>query len=138
MTIELLLINLDHVGIAVRDLDGSLALFEKLYGVSPMHRDRVESQGVEEAMLAVGGSFVQLLQPTTDDSPVGRFLRKRGEGMHHLAFAVADLEAALRHLISEGVRVIDEEPRIGGQGKRIAFVHPAAFGGTLIELVESP
>ncbi|NNC42066.1 MAG: methylmalonyl-CoA epimerase [Acidimicrobiia bacterium] len=133
-----MLINLDHVGIAVENLNESLATFKELYGVEPMHRETVASQGVEEAMLSVGGSYVQLLQPIDEDGPVARFLRQRGQGMHHLAFAVADIEAALRHLESQGARLVDVEPRIGGQGKRIAFVHPRSFGGTLIELVESP
>lgn len=136
--VELLLINLDHVGIAVEDLDASLADFKRMYGVDPSHREVVESQGVEEAMLAVGGSFVQLLQPMDDDGPVARFIQKRGPGLHHLAFAVADVAAALTHLEAEGAELIDSKPRIGGWGKTIAFVHPRAFAGTLIELVESP
>lgn len=134
----MLLINLDHIGIAVHDLDAALGSFRRQYGVDPVHRETVASQGVEEAMLAVGGSYVQLLQPLDDEGPVARFLAKRGEGMHHLAFAVADLELALAHLEAEGAELIDRRPRIGGWGKRIAFVHPRAFGGTLIELVESP
>ena len=88
-------------------------------------------------MIAVGGSFVQLLQPLGDDTPVGRFLATRGEGLHHVALAVADIEQALEHLKREGARLVDEEPRIGGGGNRIAFVHPKAFAGTLVELVES-
>ncbi len=129
--------NLDHVAIAVHDLDAALAEYERLYGVTPLHRERVEEQGVEEAMLAVGGSFVQLLQPLSEETPVGRFLATRGEGMHHIAFAVTDIEAALAHLRAEGARLIDETPRIGGRGARIAFVHPRQTTGTLIELVET-
>ncbi len=106
--------------------------------MSPLYREVVEEQGVEEAMLPVGGSFVQLLQPLDSHSPVGRFLAKRGEGMHHVAFAVADIDAALAHLSEQGARLIDESPRIGGRGARIAFVHPKEFAGTLIELVEHP
>jgi methylmalonyl-CoA/ethylmalonyl-CoA epimerase len=128
--------NLDHVGIAVHDLDAALARFREQYGVEPLYRQVVETQGVDEAMVPVGGSFVQLLQPLHPDTPVGRFLEKRGEGMHHMAFAVADIEAALEHLAGQGARLIDEKPRIGGGGHRIAFVHPKAFAGTLIELVE--
>lgn len=128
--------NLDHIGIAVRDLDAALADYEALYGIRPLHREVVEEQGVEEAMLAVGGSFVQLLQPLSPESPVGRFLEKNGEGMHHMAFAVADIEVALADLIEEGARLIDEQPRIGGRGAKIAFVHPKQTAGTLIELVE--
>ena len=132
------LINLHHIGIAVRDLDASLAEYQRQYGVEPSHREVVESQGVEEAMIPVGGSYVQLLQPSASDTPVGRFLDKRGEGLHHVAYAVADLEQALAHLEAEGVDLIDKEPRIGGRGTRIAFVHPSALAGTLIELVELP
>ena len=128
--------NLDHVALAVVDLDEALARFGGQYGVEPLYRQTVEEQGVEEAMIPVGGSFVQLLQPLAPDTPVGRFLERRGEGMHHIAFAVGDIEAALAHLASTGVRLIDREPRIGGGGHRIAFVHPEAFAGTLIELVE--
>jgi len=131
------LINIDHIGIAVRDLDDALAEYHRQYRVEPMHREVVESQGVEEAMIAVGGSHIQLLQPLSEDSPVGKFIASRGEGMHHVAYAVADLDAALEHLRGQDVRLIDEEPRIGGGGSRIAFVHPRSLAGTLIELVES-
>jgi methylmalonyl-CoA/ethylmalonyl-CoA epimerase len=129
--------NLDHVALAVRDLDAALADYQKMFGAEPMYREVVEEQGVEEAMIAVGGSFIQLLQPLTAASPIGRFIEARGEGMHHIALAVADIDAALAHLKAEGSRLIDEEPRIGGRGARIAFVHPKAFAGTLVELVES-
>jgi methylmalonyl-CoA epimerase len=131
------LINIDHIGIAVRDLDAALAEYYRQYRVEPMHREVVDSQGVEEAMIAVGGSHIQLLQPLSEESPVGKFIASRGEGMHHVAYAVADLDAALEHLRGEDVRLIDEEPRIGGGGSRIAFVHPRSLAGTLIELVES-
>jgi methylmalonyl-CoA/ethylmalonyl-CoA epimerase len=128
--------NLDHVAIAVRDLDASLADYDAMFGAEPLYRETVESQGVEEAMVAVGGSFIQLIQPLAPDTPVGRFLDRRGEGLHHVALAVADIDAALAHLRSEGARLVDEEPRPGGRGARIAFVHPQAFAGTLVELVE--
>ena len=128
--------NIDHVAIAVHDLDATLADMKSQYGAEPLSREMVVSQGVEEAMIAIGGSSVQILQPLSPDSPVGRFLDKRGEGMHHIAFAVPDIEAALRHLKEIGTRLIDEEPRVGGGGNRIAFVHPSAFAGTLVELVE--
>ena len=130
------LINLHHIGIAVRNLDASLAEYQRQYGVEPSHREVVESQGVEEAMIPVGGSYVQLLQPLASDTPVGRFLDNRGEGLHHVAYAVADIHQALIHLEAEGVELIDKEPRIGGEGSRIAFVHPRALAGTLVELVE--
>lgn len=130
--------NLDHVGIAVHDLDAALADYRQRYGVEPLHREVVDTQGVEEALLPVGGSFIQLLQPLGPDTPVGRFLAKRGEGLHHLALAVLDIEAALRHLAESGARLIDHAPRPGGRGAKIAFVHPADLSGTLIELVELP
>ncbi|MDJ0923404.1 MAG: methylmalonyl-CoA epimerase [Acidimicrobiia bacterium] len=129
--------NLDHVAIAVHDLDDAIAGYRRMFGAEPMYREVVEEQGVEEAMIAVGGSFIQLLQPLAEDTPVGKFLANRGEGMHHIALAVADIEGALDHLRQEGSRLIDDEPRIGGRGARIAFVHPKAFAGTLVELVES-
>ena len=130
------LLNLDHVAIAVEDLDATIDSYRSRYGVEPLHRERVESQGVEEAMIPVGGSFVQLLQPLSSESPVGRFLAKHGEGLHHVAYAVPDITAALTHLEREGARLIDREPRVGGRGAKIAFVHPADLAGTLIELVE--
>ena len=128
--------NLDHVAIAVADLDTALAVYLRLYGAEPLYRETVTEQGVEEAMIAVGGSFIQLLQPLGPDTPVGRFLESKGEGLHHIALAVRDIEEALAHLAAEGARLIDETPRIGGRGARIAFVHPKQFAGTLVELVE--
>lgn len=130
------LVNLDHIGIAVTNLDEALAAYKSRYGVDPLYRETVEVQGVEEAMIPVGGSFIQLLQPLRPDTPVGRFLASKGEGLHHVAYAVADIDAALAHLEAEGARLIDEEARSGGRGARIAFVHPADLLGTLIELVE--
>ena len=130
--------NLDHVAIAVGDLDIALAGFRRQYGSEPLYREVVEAQGVEEAMIPVGGSFVQLLEPLRPDTAVGRFIASRGEGLHHIAFAVADIDGALDHLRSEGATLVDEEPRPGGRGTRIAFVHPGALNGTLIELVELP
>jgi methylmalonyl-CoA/ethylmalonyl-CoA epimerase len=132
------LLNLDHVGIAVADLEKALAGYRERYGVEPLYREVVESQGVEEAMIPVGGSFVQLLQPLGPDTPVGRFLEKRGEGLHHVAFMVASIDTALEHMREQGARLIDEEARAGGRGARIAFIHPSDLGGTLIELVELP
>jgi methylmalonyl-CoA/ethylmalonyl-CoA epimerase len=130
------LLNLDHVAIAVEDLEAAIDRYSNRYRVEPLYREVVESQGVEEAMIPVGGSFIQLLQPTSAETPVGRFLSKHGEGLHHVAYAVTNVEAALSHLKLEGAKLIDEAPRIGGRGTRIAFVHPADLGGTLIELVE--
>ena len=130
------LLNLDHVGIAVRNLDHALDTYRERYRVEPLYRETVESQGVEEAMIPIGGSFVQLLQPLAGDTPVGRFLESRGEGLHHIAFVVSSIDDALDHLREEGARLVDETARPGGRGTRIAFVHPADLAGTLIELVE--
>lgn len=132
----MLLVNLDHVAIAVHDLDAAIDRYRQLYRVEPLYREVVEEQGVEEAMIPVGGSFVQLLQPLSPDTPVGRFIEKRGEGLHHVAYAVPNIESALAHLEAEGARLVDRAPRIGGRGARIAFVHPKAATGTLTELVE--
>ena len=130
------LLNLDHVAVAVNDLDEAIDGYRHRYNVEPLYRETVESQGVEEAMIPVGGSFVQLIRPLGPETPVGRFLSKKGEGLHHIAYAVASIEAALAHLSEEGARLIDTEPRVGGRGARIAFVHPADLAGTLVELVE--
>mgnify|MGYP001827080167 FL=1 len=128
--------NIHHVAVAVNDLDSSLEIFASQYNVSPISREVIEEQGVEEAMIAIGGSHIQVLQPLGPDTPVGKFLERHGEGMHHIAFAVPDIDAALTHLRSQGARLIDEKPRIGGGGHKIAFVHPKEVAGTLIELVE--
>lgn len=130
------LLNLDHVGIAVHDLDDALDGYREKYGVTPLYRETVSSQGVEEAMIPLGGSFIQLLEPLGPETPVGRFLASKGEGVHHLAWTVADIDAALEHLRAQGARLVDSEPRPGGRGTRIAFVHPRDLAGTLIELVE--
>ena len=130
------LLNLDHVAIAVADLDQAISGYQERYGVFPLYREVVEAQGVEEAMIPVGGSFVQLLEPLSPDTPVGRFLERRGEGLHHIAYMVASITSALEHLKGQGARLVDDTPRIGGRGAQIAFVHPADLGGTLIELVE--
>lgn len=132
----MLLLNLDHVALVVRDLDEAVERFRRLYGVAPASREIIESEGVEEAMILVGGSQVQLLAPLRPDGPVARFLERHGEGLHHLAFAVPDIDAALAHLAMEGAELIDRVPRRGGGGARIAFVHPRTFGGILTELVE--
>jgi len=128
--------GIDHVGIAVTDLEASVERYRGLLGREPVHRERVESQGVEEALFAVGGSYVQLLGALGPDTPVGRFLASRGPGMHHLAYRVDDLVVALERLRDDGVRLIDAEPRPGSRGTLIAFVHPASTGGVLIELVQ--
>ena len=122
------LLNLDHVGIAVRDLDRALDEYREKYGITPLYRETVASQGVEEAMIPLGGSFIQLLQPLGPETPVGRFLDSKGEGVHHLGWAVANLDEALEHLKTQGARLVDSEPRPGGGGSRIAFVHPPRPG----------
>ena len=131
------LLNLDHVGIAVRDLDHALDEYREKYGITPLYRETIASQGVEEAMIPLGGSFIQLLQPLGPETPVGRFLDRKGEGVHHIGWAVANLDEALEHLKAQGARLVDTEPRTGGGGARIAFVHPRDLAGTLIELVEA-
>lgn len=130
------LLNLDHVAIAVTNLDSAIDAYADKYNVEPLYREVVASQGVEEAMIPVGGSFIQLLQPLGPETPVGKFVSKNGEGLHHVAYTVASIDAALSHLRSEGARLVDNEARVGGRGARIAFVHPGDLGGTLIELVE--
>jgi methylmalonyl-CoA/ethylmalonyl-CoA epimerase len=128
--------NIHHVAIAVENLDDAIAGYEALYNVTPTSREVVEDQGVQEAMIAIGGSYIQLLEPLTPESPVGRFLSRNGEGLHHIAFAVNDIEDALAHLKETGATLIDEHPRVGGGGHMIAFVHPKELAGTLVELVE--
>jgi methylmalonyl-CoA/ethylmalonyl-CoA epimerase len=128
--------NIHHVAIAVSDLGETLESFADLLNVTPMSREVVEDQGVEEAMIAIGGSHIQILQPLGSDTPVGRFLDRHGEGLHHIALAVPDIGSALDHLRERGAALIDESPRVGGGGHRIAFVHPRSLAGTLIELVE--
>jgi methylmalonyl-CoA/ethylmalonyl-CoA epimerase len=131
-----LLTEIDHVAIAVADLDAAVAWYERAFGAQVVHRERVESDGVEEALLAVADSFVQLLTPTREDSPVAKFLASRGEGLHHVGYRVADCAAALQAVKDSGGRVIDEQPRPGSRGTTVAFVHPKAAFGTLIELVQ--
>jgi methylmalonyl-CoA/ethylmalonyl-CoA epimerase len=131
-----LLTEIDHVAIAVEDLDAAIGWYGSVFGATVAHRERVDSDGVEEALLAVADSYVQLLTPTTPDSPVARFLSSRGEGIHHVGYRVADCGAALQAVKDAGGRVIDETPRPGSRGTTVAFVHPKAAFGTLIELVE--
>jgi len=130
--------TIDHVGIAVDDLEDAIERYRRTLGLGPVHRERVVEQGVEEALFAVGGSFVQLLGALGPDTPVGRFLASSGPGVHHVAYRVDDLAAALDHLRAENVRLIDREPRRGSRGTLIAFVHPKSMGGVLVELVQTP
>jgi methylmalonyl-CoA/ethylmalonyl-CoA epimerase len=128
--------RIDHVGLAVADLDAAIALHEQIYAMPVVHRETVMEQGVEAVLLDVGENHVELLCPLADDTPVGRFLARRGPGLHHVAYQVADIDAALAALSEQGVRLIDATPRIGIRGSRVAFLHPAATGGVLTELVE--
>lgn len=128
--------RVDHVGIAVNDLDAAIAFYERTFGVKLAHREVVSEQGVEEAMFRVGESWIQLLQPTGPDTPVGKFVAKRGEGVHHVGYGVSDLKAVLEHLKAEGIQLIDAEPRPGSRGTMVAFVHPRSVGGVLVELVQ--
>lgn len=130
------LLGLDHVAVAVRDLDEALAHYREVWGLEPEHVERIADQGVDEATLALGDSALQLIAPSSPDSTVAAFLDKRGPGLHHVAYEVADLEATLAGLRARGVALIDEQPRLGGGGRRIAFVHPRANAGVLVELVE--
>ena len=133
---EHLLTEIDHIAIAVRDLEAAVAWYADVLGATVVHREVVHSDGVEEALVAVAESYVQLLTPTTDTSPVARFLSSRGEGLHHVAYRVADCAAALEAVKASGARVVDQVPRPGSRGTTVAFVHPSASFGTLIELVE--
>jgi len=133
---ELMLTEIDHVAIAVNDLDGAIAWYADVFGATVDHRERVDSDGVEEALLKVADSYVQLLTPTRDDSPVAKYLANKGEGLHHIGYRVDDCAAALESVKASGGRVIDEAPRPGSRGTTVAFVHPKTSFGTLIELVE--
>ncbi len=128
-------LDVHHIGIAVADLDESIVCYGALFGAVVAHRDTLEEQGVEAASLQVGPSRVELLRPLGPDTPVGRFLAKRGPGLHHVAFEVADLGAELERLRADGVQLIDESPRRGLFGLQVAFVHPEATGGVLAEFV---
>jgi methylmalonyl-CoA/ethylmalonyl-CoA epimerase len=130
--------QIDHVGIAVSDLREAVERYRRTFGIEPVHRERMDDQGVEEVLFAVGESFVQLLGALGPDTPVGRFLGKRGPGVHHVGYRVASVADALEHLRAEGVGLIDEAPRPGSRGTTIAFVHPKDTGGVLVELVEAP
>jgi methylmalonyl-CoA epimerase len=128
--------EIDHVAIAVHDLDAAIAYYRDTFGCEVAHRELVASDGVEEALLAVADSYVQLLTPTRDDSPVAKFLERKGEGLHHVGYRVDDCGAALAQVKAQGHRVIDEAPRPGSRGTTVAFVHPKTAFGTLIELVQ--
>jgi methylmalonyl-CoA/ethylmalonyl-CoA epimerase len=126
------------VGIATNDLEAAVDLYRRTFGIEPAHRETVEDQGVEEVLFRVGASYVQLLRALGPDTPVGTFLAKRGDGVHHIGYRVDDVAATLARFREEGVRLIDEAPRPGSRGTMVAFVHPKSFGGVLVELVEEP
>ena len=128
--------EIDHVAIAVNDLEAAIEYYAEVFGAEVDHREVVESDGVEEALLKVAESYVQLLTPTRDDSPVAKYLANRGEGLHHVGYRVEDCAAALQAVKDAGGRVIDEAPRPGSRGTTVAFVHPKGSFGTLIELVQ--
>ncbi len=128
--------RIDHVGIAVTDLDAAIALHEATYGMPLVHRETVTEQGVEAVLFDVGENHVELLAPLADDTPVGKFLARRGPGLHHVAYQVTDIDATLAALRDQGTRLIDEQPRFGIRGSRVAFLHPAGSASVLTELVE--
>jgi methylmalonyl-CoA epimerase len=127
---------IDHVGVAVADLEQALPLYERTFGMPVVHRETVEAQGVEAVLLEIGEGHVELLQPLGPETVVGRYIAKRGEGLHHVAYRVEDIDASLATLKETGVELIDSEARIGIRGSRVAFLHPKATGGVLTELVQ--
>lgn len=128
--------RIDHIGVATEDLDGAIALYEGTLGMPVAHRETVESQGVEAVLLDVGEGHVELLRPLGPDTAVGKYLERKGPGLHHVAYAVDDIDAVLGKLKEAGIELIDSEPRVGIRDSRVAFVHPKSTGGVLTELVE--
>src|SRR5437588_4578724 len=128
--------RIDHVGVAVAEIDAPLSVLRDAFGLAVAHREVVEEQGVEAVLLDVGENDVELLAPLDEDTPVGRFLAKRGPGLHHIAYQVSDIATELDALRSAGVRLIDERPRVGIRNSRVAFVHPSSAGGVLTEIVQ--
>jgi methylmalonyl-CoA epimerase len=133
-----MLTEIDHVAIAVNDLEAAIDYYRRAYGVEVEHREVVERDGVEEALIRVADSYVQLLTPAREESTVAKFLERRGEGLHHIGYRVDSCAAALERLKAEGAQLIDTEPRPGSRGTTVAFVHPKGAFGTLVELVEEP
>jgi methylmalonyl-CoA/ethylmalonyl-CoA epimerase len=127
---------IDHVGIAVEDIDGALAVYRDVLGMPLVHRETVAEQGVDAALLDVGDGHIELVAPLGPETAVGKFLARKGPGLHHVAYRVADVEQTLSALAGAGARLIDEHPRIGIRGSRVAFVHPASTGGVLTEIVQ--
>ena len=132
----MLLTEIDHVAIAVRDLEAAVAYYQRAFGATVDHREIVEVDGVEEALLKVAESYIQLLTPTSADSPVAKAIEKRGEGLHHIAYRVDDCAEALESMVAAGATPIDQAPRPGSRGTTVAFIHPKGSFGTLIELVQ--
>jgi len=132
----MILTEIDHVAIAVSDLEAAIDYYQRAFGATVHHREIVERDGVEEALLKVAESYVQLLTPTRPDSPVAKSIEKRGEGLHHIGYRVADCKSALAAMIAAGATPIDKEPRPGSRGTTVAFIHPKGSFGTLIELVQ--
>jgi methylmalonyl-CoA/ethylmalonyl-CoA epimerase len=128
--------RIDHVGVAVEDLDAAIALYEGSFEMALAHRETVESQGVDAVLLDVGEGHVELLAPLGPDTAVGKFLARKGPGLHHVAYAVKDIEAVLEQVRAAGLELIDTEPRAGIRGSRVAFLHPRSTGGVLTEIVE--
>jgi methylmalonyl-CoA epimerase len=128
--------QIDHIGVAVDDLDGAIELYEGVLGMPLVHRETVTEQGVEAVLLDVGDGHVELLAPLGPETPVGRFLAKSGPGLHHVAYAVTDIEATLERLAGAGMRLIDRHPRTGIRSSKVAFVHPKSTGGVLTEIVQ--
>ena len=128
--------RIDHIGVAVEDLDAAIALYGERLDLELVHRETVESQGVEAVLLDVGENHVELLRPLSPDTPVGKFLAKRGPGLHHVAYQTTDIEGTLEALRAAGMRLIDEQPRTGICGSRVAFLHPGSSGGVLTEIVQ--
>lgn len=131
-----LVLAIDHIAIAVSDLEAAILEYTQKTGMSVCHRERVVEQGVEEALLAAGESYVQLICPLGPETPVGKFLAKKGPGLHHIGYRVADVARAIQQFTAAGARMIDAVPRRGSRNTKIAFVHPSAMGGVLVELVE--
>jgi methylmalonyl-CoA epimerase len=134
--LQMILTEIDHVAIAVKDLEAAIDYYKRAFGATVDHREIVERDGVEEALLKVAESYVQLLTPTRPDSPVAKALEKRGEGLHHIGYRVEDCQAALDAMIAAGATAIDSAPRPGSRGTTVAFIHPKGSFGTLIELVQ--
>jgi len=128
--------RIDHIGVAVEEIDAAIGLYEGSFEMKLAHRETVESQGVEAVLLDVGEGHVELLAPLGPDTPVGKYMAKNGSGLHHVAYAVDDIDAALKKIAAAGIQLIDSEPRVGIRDSRVAFLHPRSTGGVLTEIVE--